>query len=69
MNTSEDQERIEQNTQRAAGTHALRKIRAVVDEVEREDAARTKLLRAFLSWGWLVLLLLAALLARRFGVI
>ena len=67
MSTPE-QERIEQNVQRTTGIHALKKIRGIVDEDLREEAARTKLLRAFLRYGWIVLLLVAGLLARHFGV-
>jgi len=64
-----DEERIEQNVQRTAGIHALKEIRGIVDEDLREEAARAKLLRAFLRYGWIVLLLAAWLLARHFGVI
>jgi hypothetical protein len=68
MSTSE-QERIEKNVRRSAGLHALKEIRGIVDEDLREEAARAKLLRAFLRYGWMVLLLAAGLLARHFGVI
>jgi len=54
---------------RAAGIHALKEIRGIVDEDLREEAARAKLLRAFLRYGWVVLLLAAWLLARYLGVI
>lgn len=73
MNTPEqehpDQERMEQNVRHAAGIHALKEIRGIVDEDLREEAARTKLLRAFLRYGWIVLLLAVWLLARHFGVV
>ena len=69
MSTPEDQQRIERNVQRTAGIHALREIRGIVDEDLREEAARIKLLRAFLRYGWIILLLVAGLLARHFGVI
>ncbi len=64
-----DQERIDQNVRRTAGIHALKEIRGIVDEDLREEAARAKLLRAFLRYGWIVLLLAAWLLARYFGII
>jgi hypothetical protein len=64
-----DQERIDQNVRRTAGIHVLKEIRGIVDEDLREEAARAKLLRAFLRYGWIVLLLAAWLLARYFGVI
>ena len=62
------QEDLEQNVRRAAGVHALKEIRKIVDEDLREEAARAKLLRAFLSYGWIILLLAVGLLARHFGV-
>jgi hypothetical protein len=64
-----EQERIEQNARRAAGIHALKEIRSIVDNDLREEADRAKLLRAFLQYGWIILLLAAWLLARHFGVI
>ncbi|MEJ1958716.1 MAG: hypothetical protein WDM70_04065 [Nitrosomonadales bacterium] len=64
-----DQQRIERNVRHTTGIHALKKIRGIVDEDLREEAARTKLLRTFLRYGWVVLLLAAWLLARHFGVI
>lgn len=71
MNTPqpEQQERLDQNVRRASGIHALKEIRGLVDEDLREEAARAKLLRAFLRYGWIILLLAAWLLARHFGVI
>jgi hypothetical protein len=64
-----EQERIEQNVRHATGIHALKEIRGIVDEDLREEAARAKLLRVFLRYGWIVLLLATWLLARHFGVI
>jgi len=64
-----DQERIEQNVQHTTSMHALKEIRGIVDEDLREEAARAKLLRAFLRYGWIILLLAVWLLARHFGVI
>lgn len=68
MNTGE-QERIEQNVQRTASIHALKKLRVIVDEDLREEAARARLLHSFFSYGWIVLLLAAGLLAHYLGVI
>lgn len=65
----QEQERIGQNVRRAAGAHALKKIRGIVDEDLHEEAARAKLLHIFLRYGWIVLLLATLLLARHFGVI
>jgi len=66
---SMEQDRIEQNVRQTAGLHALKEIRAIVDQDLREEAARVKLLRALLRYGWIVLLVAAWLLARHFGVI
>ncbi len=68
MNTPE-QERMEQNIRRAAGIHTLREVRHIVDEDLCEEAARKKWLRAFLRYGWIVLLLAAWLLGHFLGVI
>ena len=67
--TTVEQERIDRNVRRTTGVHALKEIRMIVDEDLREEKARVKLLRAFLLYGWIVLLLAALLLARHFGVI
>ena len=64
-----DRERMEQNVRRTAGTHALRKIRGVVDDELKEEAGRAKLLHAFLRYGWIALLLAVLLLVRYLGVI
>lgn len=64
-----EQERIGQNVRRSAGVHALKKICGIVDEDLHEEAARAKLLRAFLRYGWIALLLAALLLARYLGAL
>ena len=64
-----EQERIKRNVRQAAGLHALKEIGNIVEDDLREEAARVKLLRGFLRYGWIVLLLAAGLLARYFGVI
>ncbi len=59
---------LQQNISRTTGLHALRKIRAIVDEENKNDAATARTLRWLLRYGWLVLLLIVALLARLMGV-
>ncbi len=59
---------LQQNIRRTTGLHALRKIRAIVDEENKNDAAATRTLRWLLRYGWIVLLVIAALLARLMGV-
>ena len=59
---------LQQNISHTTGLHALRKIRAIVDEENKNDAATAHALRWLLRYGWLVLLAIAALLARLMGV-
>ena len=69
MSAQEPDRRIEKNVRRAAGHAALREIRGIVDEEQEKDAANERALRAFLRYGWIVLLAAAALLAHYLGVI
>ena len=59
---------LQQNIRRTTGLHALRKIRAIVDEENKNDAASARTLRWLLRYGWIVLLVVVALLARLTGV-
>ena len=69
MTTTEQDRRIEQNVQRTVGHAALKKIRGIVDADLEVEAKKGALLRAFLRYGWLILLVAAALLAHYLGVI
>ncbi len=40
-----DKDQLQRNVRRAAGQHALRQIRAVVDEDEKNEAAKRRTLR------------------------
>lgn len=59
---------MQKNIRRTAGLHALRKIHAIVDEENKNDAASARTLRWLLRYGWIVLLVFVALLARLMGV-
>ena len=59
---------LQQNIRHATSLHALRKIRAIVDEENRQEAATAQMLRWLLRYGWIVLLLVVVLLARLMGV-
>ncbi|MBI5006561.1 MAG: hypothetical protein HZB95_05485 [Nitrosomonadales bacterium] len=59
---------LQQNIRRTAGLHALKKISAIVDEENRNDAARANALRWLLRYGLIVLLLVMAVLAYLMGV-
>jgi len=60
---------LQQNIRRTTGIHALKQVRAIVDEDNANEAFKAHALRWLLRYGWLVLLLIAALLARLLGVI
>jgi hypothetical protein len=63
-----DEDPLQQNIRRTTGQHALKKIRAIVDEENGHDAAATRTLRWLTRYGWIVLLVIIALLARLTGV-
>lgn len=66
--TTPEQDKLQRNVARTTAIHALKEIRTIVDAEQKTDAARTRFLYAFLSYGWIVLLLAAFLLAHFFGV-
>ena len=59
---------LQQNIRRTTGLHALKKIGAIVDESNRDDAAKAAALRWSLRYGTVALLLVVALLAYFMGV-
>ncbi len=63
-----DQGRIEQNVKRAVGKRALKEIRGIVDEEQRMEASNERFLRAFVRYGWVVMLLVSLALAKLLGV-
>jgi len=60
---------LQQNIARTTASHALKKVRVLVDEANAEDQAKADALRWMMRYGWIVLLLIAALIARFTGVI
>jgi hypothetical protein len=60
---------LQENIRRTASVHALREIHAIVDEERKTEALVGRVLHAFLLYGWLVLLLLAGIMAHFMGVI
>jgi len=60
---------LQQNIRRTTGLHALKKIGAIVDEENRNDASKARILRGLLRYGWIVLPVIAAVLLRLRGVI
>ena len=59
---------LQQNIRRATGQNALKKIRVIVDEENNNDAATAGILRWLLRYGWIALLVVAAILAKLIGV-
>lgn len=59
---------LQQNIRRTTGQHALKKIRAIVEEENRNDAATAGALRWLSRYGWIVLLVIAAFLTYLMGV-
>ncbi len=60
---------LQQNIRRAAAVHALKKIRKIVDEENADEAFKARALGLLARFGWVILLLLALVLARLLGVI
>jgi len=61
-------ERLQQNIRHTTGQHALKQIRAIVDEENKNDASKARALRWLLRYGWIVLLVIIAVVARLTGV-
>lgn len=59
---------LQRNIRHTTGLHALKQMRAIVDEERRDDAAKAGVLRWMMRYGWIILLAVAALLARLTGV-
>lgn len=64
-----EHEIIEYKVRSAAGIHALRKIGAIVAEVQRIDSAKDGVLRWLVRFGWIVLAGAALLAAYATGLI
>lgn len=63
-----DEERLQQNIRRSTGLHALKKIGAIVEEENRNDAAKAEALRNIVLYGSLVLMLVVTVLGYVMGV-
>ena len=59
---------LQQNIARTTGLHALKQIHAIVEQENKNDADTARLLSWMLRYGWLALLLFAAILAHLLGV-
>jgi len=63
-----DDSQLQQNIRRTAGQHALKKIHAIVEQENKNDADSARTLRWFLRYGFAALLILAAIVAHLMGV-
>lgn len=59
---------LQQNIRRTTAQRALKEIRALVDEEIEREAAASRAVRWLKRYGWIVLLVIAALLAHLMGV-
>jgi hypothetical protein len=62
------EEKFQQNIRRTTALHALKQISTIVEDEHRSDAATARFLRWLLRYGWIPLLVVAALVARLTGV-
>lgn len=60
---------MQQNIRHTASILAMKKIHTLLEEDQQKDVQLSRILYNFLSYGWLILLLLAALVAHLMGVI
>lgn len=66
--SSAQEEALQENIRRTASAHALKQIQAIVEDERKTEATVARVLHAFLLYGWLVLLLLAGVVAHFMGV-
>ncbi|MFA6013677.1 MAG: hypothetical protein WC742_01310 [Gallionellaceae bacterium] len=67
MKPSQEDE-MQENIRRTASVHALHKIQKIVEEERNTEAVVARVLHAFLLYGWVVLLLIAGVVAHFMGV-
>ena len=63
-----DDDKLQLNIRRTTGQHALRQIHAIVEQENKNDADTARALSWLLRYGWVALLLLAAIVAHLIGV-
>lgn len=67
--TTRDDDALAQNIRRTTSIHALKQIGNIVGQERKTEALVGRVLHALLLYGWLVLLLLAGVVAHLMGVI
>lgn len=60
---------LQKNIRRTTAAHALKQIRTIVDEENANEASKARMLGLLVRYGWVILLLIAILLARLLGVL
>ena len=63
-----DDEKLQQNIDRTTSKHALKQIHAILEKENKNDAENARILRWLLRFGWVILILIAAVLAHLMGV-
>ena len=63
-----DDEKMQQNISRTTGLHALKQIQAIVEQENNNDAYSARTLSLAMRYGWVILILFAAILAHFMGV-
>jgi hypothetical protein len=63
-----DDEKLQQNIERTTSKHALKQIHVILEQENKNDAERARALRWLLSYGWIILVLLAVILVYLAGV-
>ena len=63
-----DDDRLQQNIVRTTGKHALKQIHAIVEQENNNNAYAAQALKSLWRYGWVIVLLLAAILAHLMGV-
>ncbi len=59
---------LQRNIRRTTARRALKEIRALVDEEIEREAAASRAVQWLKRYGWIILLVIAALLAHLMGV-
>lgn len=63
------EDELQKNIRRSASIKALKEIHTIVEDERKTEALLGRVLHAFLLYGWVVLLLLAGIVAHFMGVI
>ena len=68
-NSQPEQEIVEHKVRRAVGVNALRKMDEIIAEERQADAESAGIVRWFIRYGWIVLVVSVLLFAYVYGLI